>query len=263
MNLKTALDILTALCLIVFGLQVLATRAAFGSLFLVSTATMARVTLRGPKILLLICGLQGLLLAAFHPSWAPPFPPMLMTGLSLLVLNGACLPPAVLYLGVSRRDGWMLAGPLQRAVVPLKFIHLLDSSLEIDPFSRTEARMTGFRVWPKVDWRPVVRELAGIAPVLIVDGRTESPSLTHEIDQIIKSGFQRRVFFLGDARGNCRALSKIGAHVGTMIHVTTPDRLIRSLRGIGWLCILHDAVTPSFVLAQRLGFSVWSHSENQ
>ena len=257
---KTTLDILTMVFLVIFGLQVVATRAAFGSLFLASSATMIRVTLRGPKVLLLICGVLGLLGASFQPQYPPgipPFPPLLLAALSLLALNGACLPPAVLYLAASRRDSWTLVWPLQRAAVPLKFVHLLDSSLEIQAFTRSQVRQTGFRVWSKADWQLVVRQLSGIAPIVIVDGRAETPSLIHEIHQIIKSGFHRRTFFLCDRHGKCKALSKIDPQGATNLRLTTPERLLRSLHGIGWLCIMHESVVPSSLLAQRLGLGSW------
>jgi hypothetical protein len=252
-----------SLSLFIFGLQLLATRAAFGHLFLASTATMIRVTLRGRKIILLVAGLSGLITASLQSqiSWIPPFPPLLLTGFSLLALNGACLPPAVLYLGVSRRDGWVLTKPLQRTVAPLKFIHLLDSSLEINPSTRREVRRSEFRVWRKADWQHIVRQLSGIAPIVIVDARNKTASLEHEIKQIIRSGFDGRTFFLSDPIGRCKALSGVEIPSTVRLHVTTPDRMIHSLRRIGWLCILHDSVVPASIVVQRLDEDIWSNEK--
>jgi len=241
---KTAISLLAFVGLVTFGFQLLVSRSVSGSLFLASLAMMTRVSLRGRKLVFLIAGVAGLLVASRQVPLTPQISslPTMLAALSLLAINIACLPPAVLLLGVSRRECWMLADPLKRAISPLKCIHLLDSSLEPNRFLRAEVRRTEFRLWRQVDWQYVVRRLSGIVPLIIVDARVESDQLSEEINQIIKSGFHERTLFLCDEQGESRALDSIAIPSDIVLKVLTPERMIPLLRGIGWFCVLHAPV---------------------
>lgn len=130
MSAKNILDVVGCLFLLMFAIQVITTVKAHRGLNWKAIRQMSQVSMGGAKALMLFGGLAGLALALLQPvlsDWIPPFPPLLIIGVSVLALNRACLPPTFLFLGASQAGGFSLATDLLLTVAPLKIVHLLAS----------------------------------------------------------------------------------------------------------------------------------------
>ena len=86
---KTAISLLAFVGLVTFGFQLLVSRSVSGSLFLASLAMMTRVSLRGRKLVFLIAGVAGLLVASRQVPLTPQISslPTMLAALSLLAIN--------------------------------------------------------------------------------------------------------------------------------------------------------------------------------
>ncbi|HEX7181498.1 MAG TPA: hypothetical protein VF756_06615 [Thermoanaerobaculia bacterium] len=256
MTSSSILDIAGGLFLLIFGVQVVTTIKTHGGPLWRAVREMTRVTLRGPKALLLIGGVVGLMNALFQqlaPSWVPPIPPLLLIGISLVALNGACLPPAILYLAASRASGFSFASELQIAVAPLKVVHMLQS-FEAGAILGDEIHESEYRV--RANWQQAVRALSTIAPLIIVDGRVPSASVRQEIRHIIDSGLHDRTFFIADEHGALPALSEVSLPRAMDLRIATSEQLLEALRGLWWS--LFSSRTRGMVqyLETRMGAAV-------
>ncbi|OGF63824.1 MAG: hypothetical protein A2Y62_03535 [Candidatus Fischerbacteria bacterium RBG_13_37_8] len=112
MSAKNVLNVVGCLFLLMFALQAFTTVKANRELVWKAIRKMLMVSLGGAKALLLIGGIIGLAYPIFQlllSDWIPPFPPLFTIGVSLLALNGACLPPTFLFLAASQGAGFSLA----------------------------------------------------------------------------------------------------------------------------------------------------------
>jgi hypothetical protein len=103
------LDIFGLMLILVFMMQLFAVVRVYKRSVLKSILVMTSVSLRSGKVLLLFGSIVVLFCAFFESllsSWIPPFPQILSTGLGLVALGGACLPPGIVYLAASQASGF-------------------------------------------------------------------------------------------------------------------------------------------------------------
>lgn len=234
MSARSILDIVGCLFLLMFALQVFTTVRAHRGLSGRAIRYMSRVSLGGVKSLLLIGGLVGLMSAIFQPlfmEWIPPLPPFLIIGVSLLALNGACLPPTFLFLAASREGGVSLASELQFTVAPLKIVHLLDS-FQAGPIVGDSLHHSEYRV--SSDWQRAVRILSGISPVIIVDIRDLTPNVYREVAHLVKARLHSKTFLIAESAQAPAEVSRLCNQYGVRICVVTPQLLKLALNRIGW-----------------------------
>lgn len=234
------LNIVGGISLIFFSIQVLTTVNVYGKFPTKAVKEMMRVTLRSPKLLLFVAAILGLFDSLFQPflsSWIPPFPRLLITGLSLIALNGACLPPTFLYLAASNAKAFSLMSDLQFAIAPLKIVHMLET-FQAGAVPGDQINQSGYRV--SGNWQQAVRSLAEITPLIIVDCRVVTESVIQETDYILKSGLHDRTFFVADDIGRVPTLSYLNLPQNTKLNILTSQQLINTLQRIGWKFLLSN-----------------------
>jgi hypothetical protein len=227
-------DTIAVFFFLLFAIQILVTAKAYGGLPTKALWAMTRVTIRGPKVLLLVSGILGLFDSLFQPllsSWIPPFPRLFLAGLSLVALNGACLPPTVLYLAASKAKGFSLASELQFSIAPLKIVHLLDT-FQAGAILGDQLHQSEFRVG--ANWQKAVRTFSEITPLIIVDGRVVTEPILQEITHILNSGLHNRTFFVADETGGVPALSCLTLPREAKLQIATSQQLLSGLKGLGW-----------------------------
>lgn len=238
---ESILNITGSLFLLLFSIQVFTTVRAYGKMPPKAVMGMMQVTLRSSKLILLVGAILGFFLVLFEPllaSWFPPFPKLFLTGLSLVALNGACLPPTFLYLAASRAKAFSLTSDLQLAIAPLKIVNLIDTIqagvIPGDQIHQSDYRVSG-------NWQKAVKTLSRITPIIIVDGRITTQPLIQEITYIINSGLYKRTFFIGDETGKVPALSCLNLPRDIFPQIVTSQKLIKALKGIGFKFLLFQS----------------------
>jgi hypothetical protein len=233
---KYILDVVGLLFLFAFGVQVLATLRAYGSLPARAVLITIRTSLRSSKLFILLASIAVLFGSIFQPimsSWIPPLPPLLEVGGALIGLNIACLPPTVLYLASSTPEGILLGNDLLGTVAPLKLINFLESFHSEAPLAEREnIRPSSYRV--SGNWEKTVMDFCEFVPLIIVDTRVMTAPVIAEINHILNSGLEQRTFFVAGQHGVEPALLYIGMLLKRKIQISTPSELVFALRRIGF-----------------------------
>jgi hypothetical protein len=239
MSAGNVLNVIGCLFLVGFVIEVVTTAKTHPGSIWKSTQLTLQVSMGGPKGLLFIGGILGLALTLFQPilsDWLPPIPALLSVGVSLLALNGACLPPTFLFLAASREPGFLLASDVQISVAPLKIVHLLNS-FEAGPAVGESIHRSEYRVAD--NWQRAVRTLSAISPVIIVDIRELTPNVYTEIIHLVETGLHYRVFLVADGARAPKQVSRLCHRMAVRICIVTPQLLQLALSGIGWTVLFH------------------------
>jgi hypothetical protein len=240
MDAQNLLNIVGCLFLLMFGIQVLTTIRSHQRFSIAAVRQMTQVSMGGGKALLLFGGVLGLASALLQPvlsDWIPPLPPLMMIGVSLLALNGACLPPTFLLLAASQTGGFSFANDVQLSVAPLKMVHLLDSfqagAIVGDALHQSEYRVSS-------NWQRAVRTLSRISPVIIVDVRELTPNVYREIVRLVETGLHSRVFLIAEKAQAPTDVARLCHQFGVRICVVTPELLEAALGRVGWTVLFRS-----------------------
>jgi len=240
MNAIDILNLVGCAFLLLSVIQIIAAVKAQRGLGMAAIRQMSRVSMGGGKALLLLGGLVGLASAILQPvlsDWIPPLPPLLTIGLSLIALNGACLPPTFLFLAASQAGGFSLANEIQFTIAPLKIVHLLDSfqagAVVGDALHQSEYRVA-------TDGQRAVRTLSKISPVIIVDIRELTLNVYLEVVHLAEARLHNRVFLIAERAQAPAEISRLCHQFGVRICVVTPELLEAALSQIGWTVLFRS-----------------------
>lgn len=232
------LDIIGLLFILLFMAQLIAVIRIYKGGILKSIRIMASVSLRSGKAFLLFGGTIALFCSIFQSllsSWIPPFPPVLLTGLGLVALGGACLPPGLIYLGASQSSGFFFVQKLMSAIAPMKVTHLLNS-FEAGAILGDQVHQSEYRVTK--GWQEAVRSLCNIAPLIILDSRIITPYVLEEVQHILNSDNKHRTIFLSEKDGSSPILKFLDDSHNGFVFTLTPEAAVASLNGVGWRSLI-------------------------
>lgn len=203
-----------------------------------SIGIMTSITLRSGKALLLFGGTVELFCSIFQSSlssWIPPFPVVLTTGLGMVALGGACLPPGIFYLSASKPSGFTLVYSLMFAIAPMKVTHLLNT-FEAGAILGDLIHMSEYRVTK--GWQEAVRTLCNIAPLIILDSRVITPHVLKEVQLILNSENKFRTIFITEDDGSSPILTYLDSLHNGYFFTLPPEAAVASLKGVGWRVLI-------------------------
>lgn len=196
--------------------------------------TFLSITLRSKKVFAFIAGFSlilGSISQLFAPGLLPPFPILLVIGLSLIAINISCLPPSILFLGTSRPKGYGMIQKFDFLVPPLKIIHFLSTDwLNVYEFERLN--QNNFRVFK--DWKPIVKSLCFISPLIVIDTREVSNSVLEECNIIFSNKLHHKTIFISDNIGRTPVLDEMSNLPNDRLNILTLNNCARFLKGVGW-----------------------------
>ena len=234
MGMTVYIDIAGLLFILLFCVQLITVVRIYRGNIFNGIYTMTSISLRGGKSFLLFGGAFSLFAVMFGHAislWVPPFPPVLMTGLGLVAIGGACLPPGVVYLGASEPPGVSFVHKLMFAIAPMKVTHLLNT-FKSDPMLGDQVHMSEYRVTK--EWQEAIRRLCGIAPLIILDLRIFTSFVLEEVHLILSCDQRHRTIFLTEDDGQAPILDSLETFQDGFFLTLTPKAAIESLHGIGW-----------------------------
>jgi len=252
MSIEIILNLVGCLFLLVFAVQAFAEVKTHRGFSTKAILQMAKVSLSGVKVFLLIGGVIGLISVIFQPlllDWIPPLPPLFVIGISLLALSGTCLPPTFLFLAASQESGFSLASEFSATVAPLKMVHLLDT-FDAGALVATSLNHSDYRVVN--DWQRTVRKLSNISPVIIVDIRKLTPNVCRELAHLAEAKLHNKTFLVAESAQAPAEVSRLCNQSGVRFYVVTPQLLELALNRIGWIVLLQPVNNLSSFLEQRM-----------
>lgn len=232
------LNIFGLLLILLFIAQLFTVIRVYKGSILKSIGIMTSIALRSGKALLLFGGTVALFCSIFQSSlssWIPPFPAVLTTGLGLVALGGACLPPGIFYLSASKPSGFVFVYDLMFAIAPMKVTHLLNT-FESGAILGDQVHMSEYRVTK--GWQKAVRTLCNIVPLIILDARIITPHVLEEVQLILNSENKLRTIFITEEDGSSPAFSYLEALYDGFIFTLPPKAAIATLKGIGWRSLI-------------------------
>ena len=150
----------------------------------------------------------------------------------IVVVVRVLRPPAVLFLASSSHTSRRLFHEIRR-VAAYRVVTLLEP--DTDGLGRLTYYTNGLRTRDPERWRDVVERLAEIVPVIVMDARASTPSVTYEAQFLLTSGLHRRSLFVAEPDGSLPALAPIGplatqTHVDTVLTSQCADEVMQRLR---------------------------------
>jgi len=130
----------------------------------------------------------------------------LITSIMLLWLQ----PPAVLILAKSSQETADLVRMVSMAVHPLRVVALLDTKRTGRDMGTFSLFTDNIRTDSDREWQKVVDILLESVPAVILDTRTESPPVSHEVAKIINSQRLKQTLFIVGPLGEAPALENNG-----------------------------------------------------
>jgi hypothetical protein len=118
--------------------------------------------------------------------------------IALVQVGSEAMPPGILLLTTSRGESWAVQFRLCAAAAPHRVVCLLD------PGEHTLDAVTQMRFWncyrtgSEDDWRHVVRELAKIVAIIVLDTRVDTPPMHFEVDALFDDNLVCKTYFLAD-----------------------------------------------------------------
>ena len=235
------LNVFGSLCIFLFMAQLIAVIRIYKGGILKSIRVMTSVSLQSGKAFLLFGGTVALFSSVFQDllsSWIPPFPPVLLIGLGMVALGGACLPPGIFYLSASEPSGFTFVHSLMFAIAPMKVTHLLNS-FEAGAILGDQVHMSEYRVTKR--WQEAVRSLCNIAPLIVLDSRIITPYVLEEVRLILNSENRLKTIFLTEEDGSSQIFTLMARGVlnnDGFLFTLSPKAAAASLNGVGWRSLI-------------------------
>jgi hypothetical protein len=133
------------------------------------------------------------------------------------------LPPVALLLGQSRADTLVLQAVIQSALSGGRVMSLLDLSKYSGSRWAKPSEDAVLRALDDKDWLSLARELARIAPIIILDGRSKTPHVEVEVSMLHRERLGYKTLVVGPrpsgqetARHSLSALLDAGAREVTI-----------------------------------------------
>ena len=134
-------------------------------------------------------------------------------GLWLVPVASMATPPAVLLMSTSTKDSIALQSVLSELIFPLGVFSLL----RLDQADKQATALVGthcVRVHDDADWLAVIRVLVGIVPYAVLDTRSITSPVEHEVEHVLTNDLSYKVIFVTNDEHACPAVDSVLARTG-------------------------------------------------
>ena len=122
--------------------------------------------------------------------------------LSFVYLADILVPPTVLLLGASVKTNLLSLAALNAALPCYRTVALLRWGERL-PFDAVRPfYFNNLRTENAYEWRTIVFHLMDVVPVIVIDGRVDSPAVAEEVARIRRKGYLDRVVFVAEEAGS-------------------------------------------------------------
>jgi hypothetical protein len=214
------------------------TAKLYGSISAKLIMEMVKFGLMGVKRYRVYIGAGFMLVAlcnAISPGFILPFPFIIWLAAGLHALSRVCIPPAVLLLSSSWADTVKLITTVERAVFPLRVVHLLDTYLDQqvpDAYRHETLREGSLRTYNPQNWQLIVDRLTESVPIIVVDTRIDTPALIEEARKLLETNQAHKTIFIINNDGSSPTLDRLKPLLYSSIIMANEERVPYLLRSL-------------------------------
>jgi hypothetical protein len=181
--------------------------------------------------------LIGALVTPFLFWEASPEVVLFVAALDVLAASHLCAPPLVLLLGPSRRELEKIVWECGLAVLPGRFVHLLEPP-GLDSATAPVFGFDSIRTYGEGAWRSIVHELSDWVPIVVVETRVTTRLLVEEVRHMLSPTRWPRALFVVGPQGEHPAIDMAlgGAGLLPPIMTATSDRVAPLLKRLSRNC---------------------------
>lgn len=159
----------------------------------------------------------------------------ILAGMFLIALSPFLIetkPPAVIFLTCSSPQSAEIFRVIRRAIAPLRCVALLDyrrlGALQLFECFHDNLRTSNGKVW-----KSIVHQLIEIAPMVVVDTRSEIKTVAGEAFMMLALERAGRAIFLVGLKGECSALLAHGIDpIKYALRIATEETLAMEIRNL-------------------------------